>query len=304
VSGRVGIDSREYKLLLDQTAFSGKAYEKAAKAFWSGQLKPLIATTLDAKDGKASRAEGALKLKKRRVVFFLDTKEGLLARRGIALRSRAYFKNGALSGLPEVTLKFRTPDLLRAVEYRRVADEHEGTTVLEEDIAPFQIARKGRPAFVAKPRSTYSRFSVSTKRDLDDTFSRLGDVFARFGALPDLLADRGNRVDDKLRSGPTICEWVFQYACVNLGKDLDAEFGFTLWHFLEAGAKRYPFRRAESGRLKPRVAEISFDFETKNGRMDADAAERAQKLFIAMQEKLRVNRRATSKTTLALPARK
>ncbi len=302
MSDRLWIDSREYKLLLDQAAFAGKAYEKAAKAFWSGQLKLLIATTLDAKDGKASRAEGALKLKKRRVVFFLDTKEGLLARRGIALRSRACFKNGALSGLPELTLKFRTPDLLRAVEYRRVADEHEGKTVLEEDIAPFQIARKGRPAVVAKPRSTYSRFSVSTKRELNDTFSRLGDVFARFGALPDLLGDGGNKADDKLRSGPTICEWVFQYACVNLGKGFDAEFGFTLWHFLDAGAKRYPFRRAESGRLKPRVAEISFDFETKNGRMDADAAERARTLFIAMQEKLRINRREASKTALGVPS--
>ena len=38
--------------------------------------------------------------------------------------------------------------------------------------------------------------------------------------------------------------------------------------------------------------------------MDADAAECARKLFIAMQEKLRVNRRDTSKTALGVPPHK
>ena len=197
----------------------------------------MIEKTLGPKDGKESRAERALKLKKRRVVFFLDTKEGLFARRGIALRSRTYFKNGALSGLPELTLKFRTPDLLRAVEYRDAAMKSKGATVLEEDIAPFQVFRKGRPAIVAKPRSTYSRFSVSTKRDLDDRFNRLDDVFARFGALSDLLDEDGKKADEKLRPGPTICEWVFQICATSTSATTRRGVRFHALAFPQAGSE-------------------------------------------------------------------
>jgi hypothetical protein len=305
VCDRIGIDGREYKLLLDAIDFAGPSPEDAATAFWSDRLKPLIEETLDAKDGKASRAKGALKLKKQRVVSFLDTKDGLLACHGVAFRSRTFFKNGGLTGTPELTLKFRTPDLLRAAEYCRVANPHDGETALEEDIAPFQVAREGKRNALAKPRSTRSQFSVSTKRKLDATFERVSDILTRFGALADLL-DGAGKADARLRAGPTICEWVFQHALVNLGKDIDgkdlhAEFGFTLWDFLEEGAKRHPFEAAKSGRLKPRVAEISFDFKTKGGRMGADAAEGAVALFIAMQKTLGINRRETSKTLLGLP---
>jgi hypothetical protein len=284
--------------------FAGKPYAKAARAFWLNKLKPIIKEALDAKDGKTGRAEGALELKKRRLVFFLDTKSGLLAHRGIALRSRSLFENGALSDVPEVTLKFRTPDLMRAAEYCEAAGRFEGNTVLEEDIAPFQVARGKEPAAVAKPRSTFTRFSVSTKRDIDDALDTLGAVFARFGAVADLLGDGGKSAEAKLRAGPTIYEWVFQDASADLGDNLDAEFGFTLWHFPGANTKRVPFGQKGADAPEPRVAEISFDFKTKGGRMDADAAKRAQALFIAMQKKLRVNRRETSKTALGLPSRK
>jgi hypothetical protein len=53
--------------------------------------------------------------------------------------------------------------------------------------------------------------------------------------------------------------------------------------------------------LQPRVAEISFDFKTKDGRVDADVSRRASKLLIAMRKKLPANRHSTSKTALALP---
>ncbi len=304
----VGIDGREYKLLLDPAAFAGKPYEEAAQAFWRDKLKPLIDDSLDPKLGGGGRAEGALKLKKRRLVFFLDTAEGHLADRKIALRSRALFEDGEFEEVPEVTLKFRTPDILRSVEYRHVAYTHDGKTVLEEDIAPLQVQRGDGSTTAAKPRSIRSQFSVSTKRDIRARLETLGDVFSCFRALRELFERPDGVADAKLDPGPTIFEWVFQFAKVDLGrrldgKDFDAEFGFTFWCLQEAGAKGHPFG-SDTSSLKPRVAEISFDFETDDGRMDAQAAERALTLFIAMQDKLRMNRRETSKTALGLPPRK
>jgi hypothetical protein len=302
-SGPVGIEGREYKLLLDPDGFAG-APEKVAARFWTRHLKPLIEGQLDGKDGGASRAEGELQLKKRRVVTFIDSKRGILDEHDFALRSRTLVENGRTKGTPEVTLKFRSPDLLLSAEYYRAAKARPGDTTLEEDIAPLQVARGKKAVAVPDPPSTYSRFAVSTKRNLDGAFETLGDVFAKFEMAKQSLDRNAGRDADggvKLVPGPTILECVFQDAAVDLGAGLDAEFGFTLWYFPADSTKGDPWERAKSGKLIPGAAEISFDFETENGRMDADAAERARTLFVAMQEKLPVNRRGTSKTKLGLP---
>jgi hypothetical protein len=94
---------------------------------------------------------------------------------------------------------------------------------------------------------------------------------------------------------------VFQKAEVDLGGDLDAEFGFSLWYFLKGGKRRNPCKLAASKALQPEVAEISFALDTDKGRVESDVSRRAMKLFIAMQANLPVSRRATSKTALALP---
>jgi hypothetical protein len=202
-----------------------------------------------------------------------------------------------------VTLKFRTPDFLLAAEYLRSARSHPGETKLEEDIAPLQVARKGKPVAVPEPRSVYSRFSVSTKLAFDGRFETLGEVFGRFGALRDSFDRAGVAVEDaKLAAGPTIYEWVYQYAQVDLGNKLDAEFGFTLWYIFPTGGTRNPWKRSTSSTANPRIAEISFDFATKDGRMNRAAAQRASTLFLAMQNELDVNWRETSKTALGLPA--
>ena len=302
--GPVGLDGREYKLLLKPGGFRGAPSEKAAKAFWRRELKPIIGRTLDAKESGETRAKGELALKKQRRVIFLDSGNGRLAGGNFSLRLRTLLVEGEPANLPEVTLKFRTPDFLLAAEYFRLAQKHDGETKLEEDIAPLQVAREGKPVAVPKRRSVYSRFSVSTKLlEFDGVLETMGDVFDRFGALRGSLARESKAAERmKLVAGPTICEWVYQNALVDLGEDLDAEFGFTLWYLFAPGAKRNPWKRALSGEVDPSIAEISFDFDTKNGRMDRAAAERASKLFIAMQHKLPVNTRETSKTALGLPA--
>jgi hypothetical protein len=304
--GVIGIDGREYKLLLDPAGFAGAPSHKAAKAFWNRRLKPIIEKQLRAKDDEASRAEGELAPKKQRVVTFLDTKKGLLAKHGFALRQRTAIEKGEPVGRTEVTLKFRSPDFLIAAEYCRAAKANGGggDTTLEEDIGPLQVPRGKKPVAVAEPRSIYSRFAVSTKVKPDDSFETLGDAFSRFGALEQSLRRDSDGEDlgpVRLHSGPTICEWVFQEAAVDLGDKLDAEFAFTLWYFGKGGGLRGLYKRAMSGALDPRIAEISFDFKTQAGRLDTEAAERATKLFIGMQEKLPVNKEEASKTKLGLP---
>jgi len=300
----IGIDGREYKLLLDPDVFAGKAPDKAAKNFWSRRLKPLIEETLGAPSNGQSRAEGELELKKQRIITFFDSKKHILHKNGFALRKRTTLKNGAPDGPPEVTLKFRTPDMLLAAEYCQAAKEGAGETTFEEDIAPLQVSRGKKGVAVPDPRATYSRFAVSTELTGDTSFGTLKDAFARFGSLRKTLERRAEAGVDpatKLLSGPTILELVFQEAFVDLGEKLDAEFGFTLWYFQKSAHEGNLWKDLTSGRLDPSVAEISFDFDTKNGRMDADAAERASKLFIAMQEELSGDPQEASKTELALP---
>ncbi len=299
------IEGREYKLLLDAGAFPGAPSDKTAKGFWKRRLKPLIDKTLDAKGDGATRAEGELRLKKKRIVVFLDTNKNLLARHGFALRKRTFIEDGRLTGVAEVTLKFRTPDLLLAAAYCEAAKKRDGATTLEEDIAPLQVSRGKKPVAAAKPPSTYSRFSVSTKLLLDDPFKNLGAVFERFPMLKDGLGHDAAKANAalKIHTGPTICEWVYQHALVDLGEDLNAEFGFTLWYFLKGGLTRTRWRQIATGGSDPNVAEISFDFKTKDGRMNAASAGRARTLFIAMEEpkRLPVNLQDTSKTALGRP---
>ena len=157
---------------------------------------------------------------------------------------------------------------------------------------------------MAKPPSVYSRFSVSTKvTDFHGNLKTLSDVFEQFSALERCFG-RGRKAaaGERLVAGETICEWVYGDAFVDLGENLNAEFGCTLWYLSSAGKKHNGWKRATSGDVDPTIAEISFDFDTKNGRMDRAAAERASKLFLAMQCRLPVNAEATSKTALGLPA--
>jgi hypothetical protein len=302
----IDLTGREYKLLLDPDTFRGAPSDAMAGKLWSRRLKPLIGDSLDARKSGESRAEGELTLAKQRIVTFLDTRKRLLAKHGFALRSRVFVEKDERPGMPEVTLKFRTPDALLAAEF---ADKGRSTIAdwkFEEDIAPLQIAAGSgsERVIVAKPPATYSRFSVSLNLEFDSPLATLGDAFDRFGAfereLEDAKAGPADR-DLKLHAGPTICEWVFQNAQVDLGEKLEAEFGFTLWYFVTGGKRRNPCRPAASGALQPDVAEISFDLEADEGRVESGVSRRAMRLFIAMQENLPVNRRAASKTALALP---
>lgn len=304
MSNQISIEGREYKLLLDPKKFRGAPTNKAAAALWK-KLKEIIDDRLDKKDG-GTRAEGALKRGQPRHVAYLDTRERLLYERDFALRVRADLNDGKANGKPKATLKYRSPDVLLATDYRRIVTADE--PLIEEDISPLQVARSGKPVAVADQRSLYSRFAISTERVTRAEFQTIEQVVDKFNWLDSWLDRRtdGGYRDEKLHAGPTICEWVFEDASVWLGDGIRAKFTLTLWYLHKNAKVKSVYERALSGDLDPRIAEISFDFgvdAAKGARMDAEAAERAAALFIGMQE-LRMDKRETSKTKLGLPDRK
>lgn len=297
------LTGREYKLLLKPGAFRDAPRGDLAEKFWAADLAPIINDSLGWRNSGRSRAEKALKLKKRRVVQYFDTKDRLLRDNGFALRRRIRLRDGEPDDEPEVTLKLRTSDILLASEFADRADLSDDDK-FEEDIAPLQIGTEtGRSRTIRSGRrDTYSRFSVSLKRSFEKELETLAVPLDRFKAFEGELEDAiGGKVNGerKLRAGPTVLEWVFQHAKVDLGS-VRAEFGFTLWYFA-GGASPDHWQQTANGAIDPAIVEISFDYETEDGRVDAEVSRRAVRLFHAMQLALPVNRRATSKTALAQP---
>ena len=297
-----------------------------ANGFWNETLKPLIRTTFDA-DGGESRAKGDFVLKPRRTVRFWDIEGQILDRKGFNVRRRAK----TAGGKPEVTLKFRSPDIMLAAEmYPRVKDIYKDTQ-FEEDIGPLQVASKTHPdiCFPKQP-DMRSRFAVSIDEQADagTDLSTLDGVFGLFETFEEDLERAGDKKlsgGTALRQGPTVCEWVFGRAKVDLGKwgdsqsggqveRIEAEFALSLWYFLDEGADDAACDATADGSVPLRVAEISFQIdlrgpkksESESGDQDMrllpeKATRRASKLFKAMQG-LHLNQKDTSKTTLALPA--
>jgi hypothetical protein len=301
MGGAVGLNGREYKLLLEPGGFSGAPADRAVTVLWKS-LTAIIDEHLGKKRSGASRAEGELTRQTPRAVTFLDTEGRLLDELGLALRQRTELDedDGEPNGAPEITLKFRSPDTLLAAKYRRVVTARQ--TKLEEDVAPLQVKSNGQPMAIPEKRSAYSRFAVSTKRDKEIRLKKVEHLFQPFKWLPAWLSRSADQdlARMRLHSGPAICEWIFEGGSVYLGAGVKGQFTLTLWYLRKDDSLESVYKWALSGKLNPRVAEISFDFDIKGGQLDAGAAERAAKLFIAMQA-LPVDRKETSKTKLALP---
>ena len=303
-AGGIKLDSREYKLMLVPGKFAGE--DEAAKVvdrFWHEALKPIIDGRLDMRQDGTPRSKKAFKPdSKQRHVVFRDTQDCLLDHNGYSFRERARLKNGdENSSNREVTLKFRTPDLFLASETALKGSNEDSSTKFEEDIAPVvvstfdQIAHTSRVA--VQPRSMRSLFSLSTKETVgpDETFEVLGDVMQAYPDLQENLRKAGAANDVagfRLVAGIAIQELVFEGAKVDLGQNTDAEFALTLW---------YSQNHEKSS--EPLTAEISFKYDTDDGRVNEAVAQRALKLFQAMQEGLGVwsSPEHATKSSLALP---
>jgi hypothetical protein len=292
------LEAREYKLLLDPTKFAGEPAELAG-TFWDEQLKPIIEARLEPRDSGKPRARKAFEERKHRRIRFRDTPACLLDRFDYSLRERVGLVGGREDDASrQMTLKLRTPDLSFTAATDLPGALSGARTKFEEDVSPLQVARaagKGKTLALAEPRSTRSRFSLSTTQMVvSAAFPKtLGGLLALYPTLEDYLdeAPETDRADDApLVSGPDIDETVLTGAQVDLGQSVKAGLALTFWYF--------------QGANQPTVAEISFRCELDAaGQMPRTAARRARTLFVGLQDGLGawLSSRDTSKTILAQP---
>jgi hypothetical protein len=297
-AGDLKLDSREYKIMLRPQKFAGKDPAKSVDEFWDSKLGKIIADALDKRENGEARAKGSFEKQKERSIAFRDTVGCVLKDHDYSFRERTKIKNGKPdSDSREVTLKFRTPDLFVAAA--AYAGDSPGVK-FEEDIAPLlvrTVRKSGTTAAFARPPAMRSLFSVSRSRGIksDDQLRTLEDVAALYSDLASSLERAGMKnggLGAKLIKGDEFRETVFSGASVDLGHKLDAEFDLSLWY------------RGQQQGGEPAVAELSFKYDTEDGQVTGQVAERAFRLFKALQARLGgwANPEAETKTSLGLPA--
>lgn len=271
------VNSREYKLGLNPEKFAGDDPSPAVVKFWEDVLKPIIAKELN-----GNRAEGDFEKAKDRAVVFRDTATCSLAEKGYSLRERTDTDDGDR----ELTLKFRPADRPDAEKAKIDKPEKvkKWDPKLEEDVTPERD--------VAPPsmRVILSR-SAGQKIGSDTELARFADAMDRYPNLAGNLATNAPAGNEELKHGPSISEVVFRGVGIDLG-DKKAEFSLTIWY--------------NDGTItQPRLAEISFSYDLKNGKVEKKVEERAEKLFRAMQvdDAMRgwIAIKVITKTEVALP---
>jgi hypothetical protein len=298
----VHLDGREFKLLLDPSGFAGLPDEAMANRFLA-MLKRTVDAGL-ARDSGGSRVEGAFKSDKVRLVQFWDRPDDPFSRHGFTIRSRIATDRDGKQGRRELSLKFRSRDLVLADAICRLlldqADPsgvEEVETEFEEDIAPLQVTQDGGGTtriVRATPAAMQSRFSVARKHKSkrDKPFQESRHLLELFPALrPAYAMASGGRLSEPftLEPGPLVHERTFDGVQLHLGENAAADLTLTLWDFPEAA----------DGAL-PRIVEVSYAMKLRGDADRADASRRACAIFVALQ-KLPVNSAFTSKTEFALP---
>lgn len=279
--------SREYKLLLKPKVFAKTPKLDNANKVWRDVFLDVVRDQLG-NDAIEPAKSGFDKVKQRKILFW-DTPDGDLARSNYSLRERRGKKSP-----PQLSLKLRTPDLFVASATRLPAEGASEST-FEEDIAPLAVrsSRGTASPHVSLPDeySTRSRFSRSAEIEAEhpETF---GDLVALFPTLASNLRATGADIPGAatgLISGVEVEEFAFKGISASLGHGYELEFTLSVWVFPE----------------EPRVVEISYKCDTRNGRMKRAAAQESLDLFLAIQKQRLplIETEETSKTARALPKR-
>lgn len=283
------IDSREYKLLLKPGIVDCEPEIDAANAVWRKHFEKVVEGVLG--EGAIHASKSAFTKTRKRKVLFWDTPDGDLAMRNYSLRERS--ERGSP---PELTLKFRTPDLFVASATRLPSTGKTGTT-FEEDIAPLAVrSSKGSSSpSVTLPDnvSTRSRFARSAEVETRHpaTFGELEELFPTLGKnLLDGGAAAVPHHATELISGSRVREFAFKGITADLGHGYELDFTLSVWIF-----ENDP----------PNVVEISYKCDADGGQMKRAAAQKSMDLFLRIQKKLQkfIEMDETSKTARALPKR-
>jgi hypothetical protein len=301
VAVELNLESREYKLALDPAKFDFREPQKTAGEFWTKLTQIIDASLGKGAGGKVRFADSSFDKSKQRRTVFRDTKECVLNAVGYSVRERIKFKDGALNPESrELTLKFRTSDMMAAQEF---PDSSE--TKFEEDVAPLLVRKidasgveKG--AF-AQPPSMRSIFSVSVDKKIKPAaeFKTIADVAKHFEDFRGQLNRAGGDKIDlgaALAEGQTFHELVFEGAEVFLDdefkKEAKAKFDLSLW-----------YREGQFKTEPPALAEISYKYDVEEAEPAGLVARRALALFKAMQSKLDgwTSPDRETKTAAALP---
>jgi hypothetical protein len=242
----VDVGSREYKILLDTSAFSGNAATRSSKvnSYWS-ILKNLIEN-----ESIERNTSGNLSLEKSRTVIFYDVENSCdLYNAGYIFRERID------NGNREVTLKFRSSDRFIASKKNMAGTESGWESKFEEDLAvPF-----------------VSKYSFSTKQGIGNS-KNLNKMDDPVGLYLGLESESFDETRDIEKVGDlTIKEYVYKNASVDLGA-LEGEFSLTLWY------------NELVSTTQPLVAEISFKYEDSNEGFSNKVVTRSKRLFTAMQQ--------------------
>lgn len=288
------IDSREYKIMLDASAFIGD-YEgnlgDAIKALQESLAVEITAAGLE--------LEKELEPEEIRFVQFLDTKDKDLRTHGFVLRKRGDLElddNGEWKikdGKTKYTLKFRsiyaetaagkdvaildddTYDLSKVKE--KFEEDVTIGTGIDDWVSIYSVSGSGRDKNSSNGMNNKDAIVLKNLDDAANLYPGLtsglaeeGYIFDTFGA-PNL----------KAVSGLTIHERTYEGAEVDLG-EVDADLALTAWY------------EKESDYTTPAVVELSFDYKTDDE--DEEVKANAAKLYQAMLELELVDIESTTKT--------
>jgi len=241
------ITSREYKLILSPDRFLDR--ERGVE---------YLADVVE----RLAKSSGQAKVKRRthkpvemRETHYLDTADYDLSRAHLSLRCRSEEKEDGV--VRKLTLKFRTPDWVQAMDADLSTPSHDGGLKFEEDILP-------------EFRSAFSR--SNTLEDLDQKLEKVGDLLAVFPGIEGLGLKKGKLLERVRRLRFT--EPFHELCSIRFGKGgPEVEVGVSFWY---------------SGEVVgwPDIAELTFDYKAdgKKGAFHLGTAEGAKQLFLDLQQ--------------------
>ena len=202
---KTDVSSREYKLMLDASLFTGSNPTNEISQYWN-DLNNVIVNDLN------SNSSGSLSLMKNRIVKMYDTQGSCLLR-----NNHLVFRERIENTDREVTLKYRSLDRYIAGHQDMSGTKSDAQTKFEEDLgAPFS-----------------SKFSQSTTQGISNS-KNLNKLDDPIGLYPDLEKYNFDDTTPIVQVGTlTIYEKVYKNAFVDLGNK-DAEFSLTLWYLSAA----------------------------------------------------------------------